>query len=104
MNPDILMKSFDANGSHVHHIHAISSRNRDEFFELLTKNQVRFGFYYPQATRQQLSHENKVSMIFTLSNLELLPSNTASISKSPGMAESGIYRIINIVNSSAIGM
>jgi len=53
---------------------------------------------------QQPSHEYNVQMRFMLSDSELLPSNTVSTPMSPGMTDSGIYKIIKVVNSGEIGM
>jgi len=98
LNPELLMKPVNRNGSHVYHIYSINVRDRVHFCKLLNENQIGFGFHYPRALHQQPAYKGKMLEHGALFNSEWLADATLSIPIFPGQTDWEIDRVVKVVN------
>jgi dTDP-4-amino-4,6-dideoxygalactose transaminase len=98
LNPDCLMSPITQESSHVFHIFAITVRNREEFCDHLSQNQIGFGFHYPKAIHEQPAYASQVLTPVSLSNAEYLAKTTISLPLFPGQSDSEVNKVIENVN------
>jgi dTDP-4-amino-4,6-dideoxygalactose transaminase len=82
--------------SHVWHLFAVRTENRDDFIKYLSKNEIQTVIHYPIPPHKQKAYSEWNDLSFPLS--ELIHSQIVSLPMSSVMRQNEIDRVIYVIN------
>jgi dTDP-4-amino-4,6-dideoxygalactose transaminase len=91
----ILPKNYDEN-SHVWHIFAVRTKNRDEFQEYLRQNDIQTLIHYPIPPHKQECYKQWNNLSFPIT--EEIHNTILSLPISPVMTDDEVQKVVEIVN------
>jgi dTDP-4-amino-4,6-dideoxygalactose transaminase len=91
----ILPKNYDEN-SHVWHIFAVRTKNRDEFQEYLKQNDIQTLIHYPIPPHKQECYKQWNNLSFPIT--EEIHNTILSLPISPVMTDDEVQKVVEIVN------
>lgn len=95
-NPKIILpKTYDEN-SHVWHVFAVRTENRDEFQKYLTDNGIQTIIHYPTPPHKQEAYKEWSNLSYPIS--EEIHRTIISIPISPVMTNDEIEKVVEVVN------
>jgi dTDP-4-amino-4,6-dideoxygalactose transaminase len=98
ISPILLMDRVSLQGSHVQHIFAITTPNRELFIRRFKELNIGYGLHYPNAIHQNLWYRDRVKVSGVLVNAEKFAERTLSLPIFPEQTEEEIERVIQVVN------
>ena len=95
-NPKIILpKTYDEN-SHVWHVFAVRTENRDEFQKYLSDNEIQTIIHYPTPPHKQEAYREWSNLSYPIS--EEIHSTIISIPISPVMTEDEVKKVLEVIN------
>ena len=91
----ILPKTYDEN-SHVWHVFAVRTENRDEFQKYLTDNGIQTIIHYPTPPHKQEAYREWNNLSYPIS--EEIHRTIISIPISPVMTEDEVKKVLEVIN------
>lgn len=101
ISSNLLMGKVSLNGSHVHHIFAITTPRREEFIQKFKQLKIGYGLHYPNAVHQNLWYRNRIKISGDLTSAENLARSTLSIPLFPGQTQEEMQRVAHAIKDLA---
>ena len=95
-NPKVILPTIDNEESHVWHIFAIRTDNRDDFIKHLKENGIETNIHYPTPPHKQLAYTEYKELSFPIS--ELIHQTEVSIPMSPTLRDDEVKTIVDVIN------
>lgn len=95
-NSKVILPSIDNEESHVWHIFAIRTDNRDNFIKYLKENGIETNIHYPTPPHKQLAYTEYKDLSFPVS--ELIHQTEVSIPMSPTLRDDEVKKIVEVIN------
>lgn len=95
-NSNVILPSIDNEESHVWHIFAIRTDNRDNFIKYLKENGIETNIHYPTPPHKQLAYTEYKDLSFPVS--ELIHQTEVSIPMSPTLRDDEVKKIVEVIN------
>ncbi len=96
-NPKIILPTAYDEASHVWHVFAIRTKNRDEFQEYLNKNDIQTLIHYPTPPHKQEAYKEWNNLSFPIT--EEIHNTILSLPISPVMTEEEVKKVAEVVNN-----
>mgnify|MGYP000680651847 FL=1 len=95
-NPNIILPKVKSEDSHVWHIFAIRTRDRDRLIKHLKGNGIETNIHYPTAPHKQECYKEWQNESFPIS--EMIHQQVLSLPISPVMTDEEVTKIIKVIN------
>lgn len=95
-NPAIVLPKISDEKSHVFHVFAVRTKNRDDFQKYLENNGIQTIIHYPTPPHKQEAYKEWNNLFFPIT--EEIHNTIISLPISPVIAEEEINRIVEVVN------
>lgn len=96
-NPKIVLPKYSDTKGHVFHLFVIRIKNRDEFTDYLSQNEIGYLIHYPIPPHKQEALYEYSSLYFPAT--EDIHEEVVSLPMSPVMTKKEIIQVINVLNS-----
>lgn len=95
-NPAIILPKIDDYRSHVFHVFAVRTKNRDDLQKYLTENDIQTIIHYPTPPHKQEAYREWNNLHLPIT--EEIHNTIISLPMSPVMTEEEINRVVEVVN------
>ena len=95
-NPNIILPQLKEEQSHVWHIFAIRTKDRDRLKKQLENNGIETNIHYPTAPHKQECYKEWQNLSFPIS--EMIHQQVLSLPISPVMTDEEVTKIIKVIN------
>ncbi len=96
-NPEIILPKIYDEKSHVWHIFAVRTKNRDALKQYLEQNEIQTNIHYPTPPHKQGTYEEWNDMSFPIS--EEIHRTELSLPMSPVMTDEEVGRVKDVINT-----
>lgn len=95
-NPKIILPKVSDENSHVWHVFAVRTQNRDDFQKYLTENEIQTIIHYPTPPHKQGAYKEWNNLSYPIT--EEIHKTIISLPISPVMTEEEVKRVVEVVN------